>query len=76
MKVEELTQYGRTLTGLPEEAVKKQKRIVLREIHNKFGLMGILPFFVRVLSEQRKLKRVYPEAYQASLKVGENAAKE
>ncbi len=32
MKVEELSQYGKTLTGLPKEAMKKQKAIVFREI--------------------------------------------
>jgi len=76
MKVEELTQYGKTLSGLPKEAVKKQESIVLREIRNKFGLIGILPFFIRLLLEQRGLKRKYPEAYQATLKVGKSAAKE
>lgn len=67
MKVEELAQYGKTLTGLPKEVVKKQKSIVLKEIRNKFGLIGILPFFIRLLLEQRRLKRQYPKAYQASL---------
>jgi len=76
MKVEELSQYGKTLTGLPKEAMKKQKAIVFREIRKKFGLFGILPFFIRLLLEQRALKRKYPEAYQETLKVGEDAAKE
>ena len=51
MKVEELTQYGKTLSGLPKEAVKKQESIVLREIRKKFGLIGVLPFFIRLLLE-------------------------
>ena len=76
MKVEELSQYGKTLSGLPKEAVKKQQGIVLREIRKKFGLIGILPFFIRLLLGQRRLKRKYPEAYQAVLKVGESAAKD
>jgi hypothetical protein len=76
MKVEELAQYGKTLSSLPKEALKKQERIALREIRNKFGLIGILPFFIRLLLEQRALKRKYSEAYQATLKLGENAAKE
>lgn len=42
MNVEELTQYGKkTLSGPPKEAMKKQKSIILREIRNKFGLIGI-----------------------------------
>lgn len=76
MKVEELTQYGKTLSGIPEEAVKKQEKIVMKEIRNKYGIIGILPFFARLYLEQRKLKRKYPEAYQETLKVGESAAKE
>jgi cyanate lyase len=76
MKVEELSQYGKTLTGLPKEAMKKQKAIVFREIRKKFGLLGILPFFIRLLLEQRALKKKYPEAYQETLKLSEDAAKE
>jgi hypothetical protein len=76
MKVEELTQYGKTLSGLPKETVKKQESIALREIRNKFGLIGILPFFIRLFLEQRRLKRKYPEAYQATLKLSEDAAKD
>ena len=33
MKVEELSQYGKTLTGLPKEALKKQKTIVMKDVH-------------------------------------------
>jgi type I restriction enzyme S subunit len=75
MKVEELTQYGKTLSSLPKDALKKQESIVLREIRNRFGLIGILPFFIRLFLGQRELKRKYPEAYQATLKLGESAAK-
>ena len=64
MKVEELRQYGKTITGLPKEAVKKQKNIVFKEILKKFGLIGFLPFLIKLLIEQRRLKRNYPEANQ------------
>ena len=57
MKVEELSQYGKTLTGLPKEAIKKQKAIAVKEIRRKFGYFGMIPFFVKVFSEQRTLKR-------------------
>lgn len=76
MKVEELSQYGKTLTGLPDEAIKKQKSIVFHEIRDKFGLFGILPFFIKMFLEQKALKKNYPEAYRKALKVSENAAKE
>ena len=57
MKVEELSQYGKTLTGLPEEALKKQKRIVMDEIRKRFGYAGRLPFFLKVILKQRRLKK-------------------
>jgi hypothetical protein len=76
MKVEELSQYGKTLTGLPKEAMKKQRAIVLREILKKLGLFGIVPFFIRLFFEQRALKKKYPEAYRETLKLGKDAAKE
>jgi hypothetical protein len=76
MKVEELSQYGKTLTGIPKEAMKKQQSIVLHELRRKYGLVGILPFFVRVLLEKRSLIKKYPEAYQEVLKFGEVTAKE
>jgi len=59
MKVEELSQYGRILTGLPKEAMMKQKAIVFREIRKKFGLIGILPFSIRLFFEQRTLTVSY-----------------
>lgn len=76
MKVEELTQYGKTLSGLPKEAVKKQESIIMKEIRDKYGLIGMPSFFIKMALEQRRLKRKYPEAYQATREVGESAAKE
>ena len=76
MKVEELAQYGKTLSGIPKEALKKQKQIMLREIRTKYGWMGTLAFFLRSVSGQRKLKRNYPEAYKQARNISENAAKE
>ena len=48
MKVEELSQYGKTLSGLPKEAIKKQKSIVFQQIKTKFGLIGLLLFLTPV----------------------------
>jgi len=76
MKVEELSQYGRTLTGIPKEAMKQQNAIVFHEIRTKFGFLGMVPFFVKLFMEQRALKKKHPEAYQQTLKVGKEAAKE
>ena len=64
MKVEELSQYGKTLSEIPKEAFKKQKQIALREIKAKYGLLGILPFFLKVILNQKVLKKNYPQAYE------------
>jgi hypothetical protein len=76
MNVEELSQYGKTLTGLPKEVTKKQQAIVLHELRKKFGLLGLLPFFIKLFLGQRALKKKYPEAYQRAVRVGKSAAKE
>ncbi len=76
MKVEDLSQYGKTLTCLPKEALKKQEAIVFREVRKKFGLFGILPFFIKLFFEQRTLKKKYPDAYQETLKISKDTAKE
>lgn len=44
MKVEQLPRYGATLSGLPREAMRAQQRILLREISNHVGVLGLLPF--------------------------------
>jgi hypothetical protein len=76
MEIEELSQYGKTLSGLPREAIKQQEAIVFREIRKKFGLLGMVPFFIRVLLERRRLIKNYPAAYQEALKLSKDTAKE
>lgn len=76
MKVEDLSQYGKTLTGLPKEVMRIQRTIVFREIRKKFGLLGILPFFIRLLLEKRTIIKSHPKAVQEALTVGDDAAKE
>jgi hypothetical protein len=76
MKVEQLSQYGKTLTGLPKEAIKKQQAIVIRELRRKYGIFGIPPFFIKVFLEKKALITKYPEAYQEVVKFGKITAKE
>lgn len=76
MKVEELDRYGKTLTGVPKEAMRKQRAIVFRRIREKFGLSGMLPFLGRVFLEKKALIKKHPDAYRQALHVGEEAAKE
>lgn len=76
MKVEELERYGKTLTTIPKKVMKKQLGIMIREIRKKFRVLGIVPFFIKVLLEQRKLKLHYPQAYREALKISKDAAEE
>jgi hypothetical protein len=77
MKVEELSQYGKTLSSLPKEAVKKQKSIVFQDMRKKFGFFGLLPFLIKVFIEQKKLRRTYPQVYEESKnRLSEVGAKE
>ena len=76
MKVEELERYGKTLTGVPREAMKKQVSIVFRRIRQKFGLLGVIPFLFKVLLEKRAVIKKHPDAYRAALDVGDVAAAE
>jgi hypothetical protein len=76
MKVEELERYGKTLETIPKKVLKKQLGIMLREIRKKSGLLGIVPFFVKVLREQRTLRKNYPDAYGEALKISKDTAKE
>lgn len=48
--------------------------VVLREIRKKFGLLGMLPFFISLFIGQRALKKKYPEAYRTALKLGKAEA--
>ena len=56
-KVEELSQYGKPLTSMPEDAVKAQERIAMAEIKSTYGRFGRVPFFIRMFFEQRRLKK-------------------
>ena len=76
MKVDELSQYGKTLSEIPKEAFKKQKQIAFHEIKAKYGLLGTLPFFLKIIMNQKAVKKNYPQAYEKALTISENAAKE
>jgi len=56
--------------------MKQQNAIVFHEIREKFGLLGMLPFYIRLLVEQKALKKNHPEAYKETLALGKEAAKE
>ena len=75
MIVEELSQYGKPL-GLPKEAQRKQVGIVFSALREKFGLLGMVPFFVLVLAEQRRIRKAYPDLVARAREIGPEVAKE
>jgi hypothetical protein len=66
MKVEELSHYGKALSGLPKEAIKKQKSITFQELRNKLGLLALFPFMIKVFLEQETIKSKYPQVFEES----------
>jgi hypothetical protein len=74
--VEDLSQYGKALDDIPEEAKKAQERIVMEMIKLKYGWFGRLPFFVRMYFEQRRLKKQYRETMEQLRFVGAGASEE
>jgi len=60
MKVEELSRYGKPLR-MPKEAVKKQDKIVMGILKEEFGRLGLVPFYVTLLNERRKIQREFPD---------------
>lgn len=75
MKVEELDRYGEPL-GFPREAQKKQIRIVLSALREEFGLLGIVPLFVRLMAEQRRLRKTHPDLVAKAGEMGPEVEKE
>lgn len=75
MRVEEISKYGQPLT-FPKEVQKQQIRIVLTAMREEFGLLGMVPFLIRVLVEQRRLKRAHPDLVAAAGRIGPEVATE
>lgn len=75
MQVEDLSRYGKPL-GLPKEAQRKQIGIVFSAIREEVGLLGMLPFLGRVLAEQRRIAREYPEAVAEARRIGPEVGRE
>jgi len=69
MKVEELDRYGEPL-GFPREAQRKQSRIVLSALREEFGLLGLVPLFVRLQGEQRRIKKTHADLVAKAREMG------
>jgi len=75
MKVEEMERYGEPLT-FPKEVQTKQLGIVLSTMKEEFGLVGMVPYLVRVLAEQRRLKKAHPDLVAEAARIGPEVATE
>lgn len=69
MKLEELSRYGQPL-GFPREVQTKQLGIVFTAMRREFGLLGLVPFLVRVLAEQRRIRRAHPDLVAEAREIG------
>jgi len=75
MKVEELSMYGKGL-DMPKEAVKKQMKIVFRQLKKEFGLLGMLGLFIGIRKHAKRIKEQYPEAVEKARTVSKVFEKE
>ena len=75
MKIEDLSQYGKSL-GLPKKAQRKQAGIVFAALKEKFGLLGMALFWGKVLAEQRRIRRDYPDLVAKAHDIGPEVARE
>jgi hypothetical protein len=75
MRVEQMSSYGRPLT-FPREVQTKQIGIVLSAIREEFGLLGVAPFLLRVLVEQRRLRRAHPDLVVEAGRIGPEVSTE
>lgn len=60
MKVEDLSQFGKPLE-MPKKAQRKMRGIVLTALREKFGLLGMAPFCIKFLAEQRRLRKTHSD---------------
>ena len=74
MKVENLSQFGKPL-GMPKKAQRKMLGIVLTALREKFGLLGMAPFFIKLLAEQRRIRKAHPDLVAKAAEIGPEVAK-
>lgn len=75
MKLEDLSRYGQPLS-FPKEVQTKQLGIVFSAMRERFGLLGLVPYLIRVLGEQRRIKRTHPDLVAQAGAIGPEVATE
>lgn len=75
MRVEEVPRFGEPLS-FPKEVQLTQMRIVLAAMRRRYGVLGLIPFLMRVLREQRRIRRAYPDLVAEAGRIAPEVARE
>jgi hypothetical protein len=75
MKVEELERFGGNVE-MPNEAVKKQGKIMVRALRERFGILGMLFIFKDTLANHRRLRRDHPDTRRKAAAISKIIEKE
>ncbi|MFC1539473.1 L-2-amino-thiazoline-4-carboxylic acid hydrolase [Candidatus Latescibacterota bacterium] len=72
MKVESLERYNKSFGDAPKELIKLMQKEFLGKLLKRFGFLGIIGFFVRVMREKKKLMKEYAKEYNNLVKTVPN----
>ena len=75
MKVEELSQYGKALE-MPEEAMKKQEKVIFSMLRKEFGIFGVMFLMKQVRKHSKRIKQEFPEVVQRANIIGKDMDKQ
>lgn len=75
-KVEELERFGKSLMDIPKDAFRGQGKVIFAAFRKKFGLLGLIPFAIRVLSERRNILKKYVTQYEKIREISPKGASE
>jgi hypothetical protein len=65
MKVEDLERYNKSFGDAPKELIKLMRREFLGKLRKRFGSIGVVGFFVRVMRARKNLMKTYANEYDA-----------
>jgi hypothetical protein len=64
MRVENLDRYNKSFGDAPKELIKIMQKELLGKLRKKFGIFGVIKFFIMVLGERTKMKKKYADDYK------------
>ena len=78
MKVEELKNYGKPVGEIvettPFSVMMKIGLIVIKSIIKKSGIIGFIPFMIKVNKEKKRIIKDFPKGYSKALELGKAPA--